>query len=120
VNGSSESPVGAARQAFEAGDLVFQCSFQALSQRASVSAFAVTEPDQMESDASELLNGICREGWELVDADFVFVPTRESTRNKWILTGSEVSVGGVVIGYYVFKRNEEDHPEQSNGSADES
>lgn len=99
-----DSPVGAARRAFEAGDEIFQCSFQAMSQRAAVSAFAPVTPDQEEADPASLLNGIAGQGWETVAADFVFVATGEVSRNRWILTGSKVAVGGIVIGYYVFRR----------------
>jgi hypothetical protein len=55
-------------------------------------------------DPTAILNSVCREGWEIVSADFPFVMTGQQSRDKFLSSGQNVAVAGTVLGYYVFKR----------------
>ena len=81
------SPQGQARTAFEQGDEVFQASFEVMSQQAATVAMVGSTTTKQANDPTAILNGICREGWELVTGSFVFVE-------------------GKTFGYYLFERCE--------------
>jgi hypothetical protein len=97
---------GAARIAYQAGDLVFQCSVEVLKQEAEAVALTGAFARQATKDSTDLLNRVCGQGWEVVAADFVFVQTSEQSRNKFVKTGQDTAIAGSVIGYYVFRRFE--------------
>ncbi len=100
------SPAGQARQAFEAGDHVFQCSFDVLNQQAIIVAMIGSTTNHQHADPTAVLNTVCREGWELVNGDFVFVQTGQQSRDKFMSSGQNVAIAGTVVGYYLFKRCE--------------
>ena len=64
------------------------------------------------SDPTEILNAVCKEGWELVNGSFVFVEQGSQSRDKFMSSGQNIAVKGTVIGYYLFRRCEENR-EQS-------
>jgi hypothetical protein len=101
------SPVGQARTAFESGDAVFQATFTINETRAEVvsmvGAYAKT---RAKDDPTSILNGICREGWDVVNASFVFRELGSVSRDKFLSSGQQVAVKGDVVGYYVFRRAE--------------
>jgi hypothetical protein len=80
-----KSPAGAARQAFGAGEVAFQC---VLNNASDVSRA---------TDLNAFLNAVCREGWEPISA----VP---SYRGSWG-TGGRGGFSRTDI-YYLFKRCE--------------
>jgi len=53
-----------------------------------------------------VLNAICREGWDLVSGDFVFVEEGQQSRDKFMSSGQNVAINGRTVGYYLFKRCE--------------
>jgi hypothetical protein len=42
-----------------------------------------------------------------VNGSFVFVETGQQSRDKFMSSGQNVSVAGATIGYYLFRRSEE-------------
>jgi hypothetical protein len=100
------SPVGLARAAFRAGDPVFQYSIDVLNQQAIIVAMIGSRTRSQTADPTAVLNAVCREGWEIVAADFPFVMTGQQSRDKFMSSGQNVAVAGTVLGYYVFKRCE--------------
>ena len=100
------SPPGLARAAFRAGDHVFQYSIDVMNQQAIIVAMVGSRTSKRTGDPTAVLNAVCREGWEVVAADFPFVMTGQQSRDKFLSSGQNVAVAGTVLGYYVFKRCE--------------
>jgi hypothetical protein len=99
-----ESPAGRARLAYRAGDRVFQYSIDVMNQQAIVVKLSGSTTSSRTGDPTAILNSVCREGWEIVSADFPFVMTGQQSRDKFLSSGQNVAIGGTVFGYYVFKR----------------
>jgi hypothetical protein len=102
------TPAGQARTAFERGDAVFQYSIDVHTTQSVVIPMvgAYTTP-KVTSDPTEILNSVCHEGWELVNGSFVFLELGSESRDKFLASGQQVAVRGTIIGYYLFKRSEE-------------
>jgi hypothetical protein len=100
------SPAGEARRAFADGDHVFQFSIDVLNQQAIIIAMTGSMTRKRTADPTAVLTSVCREGWELVNGDFVFVMTGQESRDKFLASGQNVAVAGTVMGYYLFKRCE--------------
>jgi hypothetical protein len=101
------TPAGRARTAFERGDHLFQYSIDVMSQQAIVVAMVGTTTSKKTTDPTDILNSVCREGWELVNGSFVFIEQGQQSRDKFMSSGQNVAVKGAVAGFYLFKRNEE-------------
>jgi len=101
-----DSPAGAARIAFDQGDHVFQYSIDVMHQTAIVVAMVGSTTAQETSDPVEILNSVCREGWEIVNGSFVFVEQGAQSRDKFMSSGQNVAIKGATVGYYLFKRSE--------------
>lgn len=99
------SPVGRARSAFNQGDQVFQYSIDVMKQQAIIVAMVGSATSKRVSDPSDVLNAVCREGWELVNGSFVFVEEGQQSRDKFMSSGQNIAVKGSTVGYYLFKRN---------------
>jgi hypothetical protein len=104
------SPAGLARHAYSGGDHVFQCSFDVAHQEAIIVAMVGSRTKKRHADPTAILNDVCREGWELVNGDFVFVMTGQQSRDKFLSSGQNVAVAGSVMGYYLFRRAEKKPP----------
>jgi hypothetical protein len=102
----ARSPAGRARTAFERGDLIFQCSFDVLSQQAVIVKMVGSATTKQTTDPTETLNAVSREGWELVTGSFVFIEEGQQSRDKFMSSGQNVATKGRTMGYYLFKRNE--------------
>jgi hypothetical protein len=100
------SPLGQARLAFERGDQVFQYSVDVMTQQAIIVAMVGSSTSQKTVDAVGILNGVCGEGWELVNGSFVFVEQGQQSRDKFMASGQNVAIKGATVGYYLFKRCE--------------
>lgn len=100
------TPAGRARQAFDDGDHVFQCSFDVLNQGAVIVAMIGSTNTKRTSDPTAILNSVCREGWELITGSFVFVEEGSQSRDKFMSSGQNIAVKGTTMGYYLFKRCE--------------
>ncbi|MBA2239983.1 MAG: hypothetical protein H0W09_01865 [Solirubrobacterales bacterium] len=110
------SPAGQARQAFDSGDHVFQYSIDVMNQQAIIVAMIGSTTTNRAADPTAVLNSVCREGWELVNGDFVFVMTGQQSRDKFMSSGQNVAVAGTVIAYYLFRRCEENHEAESDAA----
>lgn len=102
----AQSPAGRARAAFRKGDQVFQFSIDVMNQKAIIVAMVGGTTSQRTSDPVEVLNSVCREGWDLVNGSFVFVEQGQESRDKFMSSGQNVAIKGEVVGYYLFKRCE--------------
>jgi hypothetical protein len=98
------TPAGQARVAFERGDHVFQYAIDVMTQQAIIVAMVGSKTAQKTADPVAILNSVCREGWELVNGDFVFVQTGQQSRDKFMSSGQNVAIAGTVMGYYLFRR----------------
>ena len=94
-----------ARDAFARGDEVLQLAIS-LNQQSSHVGPDGGQTSSHGWDASNELNSVTKQGWSLVAASVVFVPTSETSRDKFWLSGQQVAISGQVVGYYVFKRDE--------------
>jgi hypothetical protein len=105
------TPMGRARAAYRAGDQMFQYSIDVMNQQAVVIAMVGAKTTSKTGDPTAVLNSVCREGWEIVSADFPFVMTGQESRDKFLASGQDVAVAGTVLGYYVFRRRDDHVPE---------
>jgi hypothetical protein len=108
------SPAGRARTAYDAGDHVFQCSFDVMSQQAIVVAMVGSATAKTSNDPVDVLNSVCHEGWELVNGSFVFVEEGSQSRDKFMSSGQNVAVKGTTVGYYLFRRSGENRRKVEN------
>lgn len=106
------SPVGQAETAFANGDHVFQYSHSVMSQQAVIVAMVGSSNIKSTKDPTEILNAVCRQGWELINGSFVFVVEGEQSRDKFIASGQNVAVKGQTVGYYLFRRCPENRPDE--------
>jgi hypothetical protein len=107
----AKSPAGQARLAFERGDQVFQYSIDVMSQQAIIVAMTGSTTSSKATDPSVILNSVCNEGWELVNGSFVFVEQGQQSRDKFMSSGQNVAIRGTTVGYYLFRRFEENRRE---------
>ncbi len=106
-----DSPAGEARAAYESGAKVFQYETDVKATKAVVRPIflgggAKAKEKSIGSGPVDTLNAVSNEGWEIVNASFVFVETGQASRDKAVSTGQQVAIAGTVVGYYLFKRNE--------------
>jgi hypothetical protein len=101
---SQASPITRARTGFERGDTVFQLELDLMSQRPVVIPLHSASTEKSTTDPSEIINAICREGWELINGSFVFVHEGSKSREKLLRSGEQVAVQGRTVGYYLFRR----------------
>ncbi len=59
------------------------------------------------TDPSDILSGVCAEGWELAAGSCVFVHEEEVSRDKFLSSGQNIAIKGRTVGYYVFRRSSE-------------
>lgn len=107
-----KTPAGQARLAYERGDHVFQCSIDVMNQQAIIVAMVGSSTAKKTTDPSEILNSVCREGWDLVSGSFVFIEQGQQSRDKFLSSGQNVAVKGTVAGYYVFRRCSENRAQR--------
>jgi hypothetical protein len=100
------SPAGQARTSYERGDTVFQVSIDVMSQQAVIVAMVGGTTTKKTTDPVDVLNSICREGWELVNGSFVFVEQGQESRDKFMSSGQNVAIKGATVGYYLFRRSD--------------
>lgn len=101
-----KTPAGRARQAFDRGDHVFEYSLDVVNQEAIVIAMVGSSTSKRTRDASEILNSVAHEGWDLVNGSFVFIEQGQQSRDKFMSSGQNVATKGRVVGYYLFRRCE--------------
>lgn len=107
------SPVGQARIAFQQGDRLFQVDFEVMKQTAEIVAMMGSYNTKKANDPTAVLNAVAAEGWELITGSFVFVVQGEQSRDKFMASGQNVAVKGATVGYYLFRRAEENRVDSS-------
>ncbi len=103
----SNSPPGRARAAYDRGCRVFQCSIDVMNQEAVILIMEGSDTLQTTTDPVDVLNSVCREGWELINGSFVFVERGQQSRDKFLSSGQNVATDGTTVGYYLFRRAED-------------
>ena len=101
------SPIGRAQTAYERGDKVFQYAHDVASQQAVIIAMVGSTTTKQSADPSDVLNAVCQQGWDLVNGSFVFVEEGSQSRDKFMSSGQNVAVKGTTVGYYLFRRCDE-------------
>lgn len=101
------SPAGQARTAFDRGDRLFQFEIDVKNTKAVVIPMGAATTQTSSTDPVEILNSVCHEGWDLVNGSFVFHELGSESRDKFLASGQNIAVKGTVIGYYVFRRCDE-------------
>jgi hypothetical protein len=71
------------------------------------------------ADPVAILNSVCHEGWELVNGSFVFVEEGQQSRDKFLASGQNVAIKGTTVGYYLFRRRDENRRELTEPWSDE-
>jgi hypothetical protein len=101
------SPIGQARTAYQEGDRIFQADFEVMSQTAEIVAMMGSFNTSKANNPTAVLNGIVKEGWELINGSFAFAAEGEQSRDKFMSSGQNVAIKGKMMGYYLFRRCEE-------------
>jgi hypothetical protein len=109
-----QSPAGRAEMGYKRGDQDFQYSHNVMSQQAIVVKMVGARTSQGTTDPVDILNSVCREGWDLVNGSFVFVEQGQESRDKFMSSGQNIAIKGAVVGYYLFRRCEENRREVAN------
>lgn len=103
-----ESPAGLARSAFNRHERVFQCELDVRRSMGIALPFWGPEALTEATDTTGILNSVIREGWELINGSYVFViQSQESQYSRHSEVGQHVGVKGTVLGYYLFRRLED-------------
>lgn len=105
------TPAGQARVAFSRGDKIFQYSLNVMSQQAIVVPMVGANTAARTADPTVILNSVCHEGWDLVNGAFVFVEQGQESRDKFMVSGQNVAIRGMTVGYYLFRRCDENRVE---------
>ena len=101
------SPVGKARAARERGDKIFQCEFELRDSAPRVAPMVGATTSTQYADPSTILNAICAEGWDMLSGSFVFHELGSESRDRFLASGQQTAVKGIVVGYYLFRRCDE-------------
>jgi hypothetical protein len=102
-----QSPAGQASLAYDRGDQVFQTSLHLMDQDAVIVRMVGSMSPSTANDPTAQLNAVCNQGWELLSGAVTFVTTGEQSRDKFTSSGQNVAVKGHIMGYYLFKRAEQ-------------
>jgi hypothetical protein len=116
----TESPVARARSAYARGDHLYQYSLDVMTQGAVIVAMVGSATTNATTDPSDVVNAVAREGWDLVNASFVFVAEGEQSRDKLLSSGQNVAVHGRTVAYYVFRRCPSNRGGRASDSTSES
>jgi hypothetical protein len=106
------SPAGQARAAFKRGDGWFEIELDVRNtgnlnpygMTSSDTAHAFAASNKPKAGRTDALSQIENEGWNLIQANHVFVQLGEESRDKWASSGQRTSIRGKIVGIYVFKR----------------
>jgi hypothetical protein len=108
------SPAGQARLAFERGDRVFQYAIDVMQQQAIIVAMVGSNTKKSTTDPVDVLNSVCHEGWEIINGSFVFIQEGQQSRDKFMASGQNIATKGSTVGYYLFKRAEQNRQDAGN------
>jgi hypothetical protein len=109
------SPVGRAVSARESGDGFFEIQLEVgVSRRGVGWGSSDWEEERSTTAHTDVLSAIEAEGWRLEHAGYFFMPTGESTADRFLGTGQNVAVSGVTVGAYLFRRDPSRTPPSSS------
>ena len=100
------SAYGQAWSAKLAGDRYFQSELEVDSTQQGAWSKAVADirgTTRRYNGQGAVLTQIEREGWELIQAGFVFKETGQVSRDKFLSSGQQVSTSGTTVGIYLFR-----------------
>ncbi|MGK2881570.1 MAG: hypothetical protein ACSLE6_12515 [Mycobacterium sp.] len=103
------SPVDRAAEAFARGDrfLQVELTYASVSAEAGRWFYPVSAGDvTLEAMSAQVLAVIEDSGWRLEHANWVFMETGQSSRNKFLTTGQHTVTNGEVVGMYLFRRED--------------
>ena len=104
----NEGPVGKAREAFTDGQLFYQTSFDLEQVGRNIVNILGHEMNTRIKNIGDpvgaTLSSIDKEGWELIEAGYVFRQTRQDSRDKFVASGQQIAITGQTVGIYLFKR----------------
>ena len=92
-----------ARRARERNDTFFEVQLEVATSMRDVWFGEADSGTRSSKDNVGELADIEAEGWRLIHANYVFVATGHSSRQKILGTGESVAVSGVVVGIYLFR-----------------
>lgn len=100
----AKTPQGRARKARNAGRRLFQIDLP-LSQTVGHSSLLLGTFTTVgaTADATDVLEQIEAEGWQLFDASYIFRPTGSASREKVIGSTEREAISGEIIGIYLFR-----------------
>ena len=118
----AQTPAGLARQAANAGQVVFQYIDTLTETKPNVILMAGAESVEGSQNAAgdeqarhrerlrrfdprHPIEQIESEGWRLLDTGYTFQPTITESREKFLASGQQEAVGGRVLGVYTFRRS---------------
>ena len=102
------SPVGQAGMAKERGDGFFEIELEVGQHSGSVSFGMSAQGSYRRQGFTGLLSDIEAQGWKLVHVGYYFMPTSETSRDKFMASGQNVAINGKSMGVYLF-RNADDN-----------
>ena len=111
-----KTAAGKARTAKEAGRTIFQY-IEVLTETTAhvvpmIGAYTSDEEGEMGLQSAlgkkgrtlePAIEQIESEGWNLVNAGYVFQPTTSESRDKFLASGQQEAIGGRVLGVYTFR-----------------
>ena len=100
------SPVGLAVSTRESGAGFFEIQLEVGVSRRGVGWGSPDWEEERSTTAhTDVLSAIEAEGWRLEHAGYFFMPTGETTADRFLGTGQNVAVSGVTMGAYLFRRD---------------
>jgi hypothetical protein len=100
------SPYGQARKARMAGHRYFQMDMwidNTYYVRTPGQTGGVASETRRNERLGEILTHVEAEGWELINAGFVFREAGQVSRDKWLSSGQQVTTTGSTVGIYLFR-----------------
>jgi len=98
-----QSPEGRAATAKEGGEGFFEIELELGTSRRNV-AFGTSDTGSYNrSSYTDVLSAIESHGWSLVQVGYYFMPTGETSREKFLASGQNVAINGKSMGVYLFR-----------------
>jgi hypothetical protein len=120
VWGFDATPKGRARLAKASGQRFFQLVLPIENVDRTWLAKVMHEMDTRVKDTGDavgvILTEVESEGWELIEAGFVFRETGGASRDKFLSSGQYIAVMGDTLGIYLFKARDSMPAEPGQGS----
>jgi len=103
------SPEGRAATAKDRGDGFFEIELELGRSNRDVSFGTADTGSYSRSTYTDVLSAIESAGWLLIQAGYYFMPTGESSRDKFLASGQNVAINGKSMGVYLFRNSDRTH-----------